>query len=169
MILKKNWLCNATHPKGGLGAVITQEGAPIAYASRALTPTVSPQKRTMHKSRRSCWQLSLDVTVLSNMSLEIFSTSRVITNLWKIYLRNLWWKHPKGCKECWYSCKDSSLLSSLSQGKKCSWPTALVEITRQMTVTPKEMKIRNTSSQSSRRYRRSLRKTTGRFWAKPTS
>ena len=29
--------CDAS--KGGLGAVITQEGAPIAYASRALTPT----------------------------------------------------------------------------------------------------------------------------------
>uniref|UniRef100_A0A803JSR1 ribonuclease H n=1 Tax=Xenopus tropicalis TaxID=8364 RepID=A0A803JSR1_XENTR len=78
--------CDASEK--GLGATLMQQGQPVAFASRTLSPT--EQRYSMHRLKRKVWLLCLAVRYLISIYMEkTLSRLSLTTSHWKIFLRNL--------------------------------------------------------------------------------
>ena len=87
------------------------------------------QKHSTHKSRKSCWQLSLPASSFTSTSTVARSSSRVITSHWKQCSRNQLHRPCLLCSACFFVCSSTTSQSSTLRANKCTSQTRCLAFT----------------------------------------
>ena len=108
----------------GLGAVLTQNGQPVAFASRTLSPT-EQRYATIEKE---CLAILFPVKDLTNTWLiERKSQWKLTINLLSPYSRSHCYQHLVVCRGCYSDFSDTICQLVTNLGVRCSWLTTCQE------------------------------------------
>ena len=104
----------------GLGAALVQDGKPVAFASKALTPT---EQRYANIEHANCWQLFLVLNVFTPMSLDAPFQSSQTTNHLNRSNRRPWLMHQHASSGCYCVYRDMIAPLYTALERRCYWLT----------------------------------------------